>query len=61
LEHEIPPFEEWLPLQIGQNLSMRRRAYQNHFQVNVQDVETNHVSNDFVKTPALPTGKIYPW
>jgi len=27
--------------------------------VNLQEVETNHVTNDFVETPILPTGKIY--
>jgi hypothetical protein len=36
-------------------------AYQNHFRVNLQEAETNHVTHDFVQTPTLPIGKIYPW
>jgi hypothetical protein len=36
-------------------------AYQNHFLVNLQEADTNHVTDDFVRTPTLPTGKIYPW
>jgi hypothetical protein len=35
-------------------------AYQNHFQVNLQEAETTHVTNDFAEMPTLPTGNIYP-